>query len=60
MVEKHCHRSVILSSAVKKLIFVQPPSAAAARVFSLVATMFGSQQRKTLEDYIEAALRAIA
>ena len=44
------------SSAVKKIVLVQPSSAAAERVFSLLVTMFGDQQHETLEDYIEAAL----
>ena len=44
------------SSAVRKLIIVQPSSATAERVFSLLVTMFGDQQNETLEDYIEAAL----
>ena len=38
------------------MVLVQPSSAAAERVFSLLVTMFGDQQHETLEDYIEAAL----
>ena len=41
---------------VEKLVFVQPSSAAAERVFSLLVTIFGSQQHNALEDMIEAAL----
>ena len=44
------------SSAVRKVVLLQPPSTAAERVFSLLVTMFGDQQHETLEDYIEAAL----
>ena len=44
------------SSAVQKLILIQPLSAAAETVFSLLATIFGDQQQETSEDYIEAAL----
>lgn len=44
------------SSAVLKVVLVQPSSAAAERVFSLLVTMFGDQQYDTLEDYVEAAL----
>jgi len=44
------------SSAIKKVLLIQPSSAAAERVFSLLVTMFGDQQNDALEDYIEAAL----
>lgn len=44
------------SSAVQKVVLVQPSSAAAERVFSLLVTMFGDQQHDALEDYIAAAL----
>ena len=44
------------SAAVKKLVLVQPSSAAAERVFSLLVTMFGDQQHDALEDMIEGAL----
>ena len=42
------------SSAVQKVVLGQPSSAAAERVFSLLVTMFGDQQRDALEDYAEA------
>ena len=42
--------------AVQKVVLLQPSSAAAERVLSLLVTMFGDQQHDTLEDYIEAAL----
>ena len=44
------------ASAVKKIALVQPSSAAAEKVFSLLVTVFGDQQHDALEDYIEAAL----
>ena len=44
------------SFAVQKVVLVQPSSAAAERVFSLLMTMFGDQQHYVLEDYVEAAL----
>ena len=44
------------SAAVEKLVLVQPSSAAAERVFSLLVTMFCDQQHDTLEDMIKAAL----
>ena len=44
------------AAAVQKMVFVQPSSAAAERVFSMLVTMFGDQQHEALEDYLEAAL----
>ena len=44
------------SFAVQKVVPVQPSSAAADRVFSLLVIMFGDQQHDALEDYVEAAL----
>lgn len=40
----------------QKLVLVQPPSATAERVFSLLTTMVGDQQDEALEDYVETAL----
>ena len=39
---------------VKKLLLIQPRSAAAERVFSLLASAFTSQQDSALQDYLEA------
>ena len=39
-----------------KILLLQPSSAAAERVFSLLKNSFGDQQLKSLEDYIEASL----
>jgi len=45
------------SSAVYKVILVQPSSAAAAeQVFSLLTATFGSQQDQALQDYTESSL----
>ena len=44
------------AAAMQKMVFVQPSSAAAERVFSMLVTMFGDQQHEALEDYLEAAL----
>ena len=44
------------AAAVQKMVLVQPSSAAAERVLSLLVTMFGDQQHEALEDYLEAAL----
>ena len=44
------------SSAAKKTLLVQPSSAAAERVFSLLQSSFGSIQDASLSDYVEASL----
>ena len=40
----------------EKLVLVQPSSATAEKVFSLLVTMFDDQQHDALEDMIEVAL----
>lgn len=44
------------SSLVKKLLLIQPSSASAERVFSLLTNAFGSQQESPLQDYLEASV----
>ena len=44
------------SSLVKKLLLIQPSSASAERVFSLLTNAFGSQQESSLQDYLEASV----
>lgn len=44
------------SSAASQLALVQPSSAAAERVFSLLRAQFDEQQGGALEDYLEAAV----
>ena len=44
------------SAAVRRALLVQPSSAAAERVFSLLKLSFGDQQDNSLQDYIEASL----
>ena len=44
------------SSAAGDVLLVQPSSAAAERVFSLLKATFGPQQDITLNDYIETSL----
>ena len=44
------------SSAAKRLALVQPSSAVAERVFSLLSALFDDQQTAALEDYLEAAV----
>lgn len=41
------------SNAVKKVLTIQPSSAAAERVFSLLNSGFGDLQENLLKDYIE-------
>ena len=44
------------SSAARKVLVVQPPSAAAKRMFSILANSFGDKQENSLEDYVEASV----
>ena len=44
------------SNAVKKVLAIQPSSAAAERVFSLLNSGFGNLQGNSLKDYIEASI----
>ena len=44
------------SAAASDVLLVQPSSAAAERVFSLLKASFGSQQDTTLNDYIQTSL----
>ena len=44
------------SSTAKKVVLVQPSSAASERVFSMLRATFDEQQDSTLQDYIEASL----
>ena len=40
----------------KKAFLVQPSSAAAERVFSVLNNSFGANQTNSLEDYVEATV----
>ena len=44
------------SSLVKKLLLIQPSSASAERVFSLLTNAFGSRQESALQDYLKASV----
>ena len=44
------------SASVRKVILVQPSSAAAERVFSLLKASFNERQYGALQDYIETSL----
>ena len=39
-----------------KVLLLQPSSAAAERVFSILKNSFGDQQLRSLEDYLETSL----
>ena len=45
------------SAAARQVILVQPSSAAAERVFSILNQSFGDQQQRALEDYVEASVQ---
>ena len=44
------------ASLVMKLLLIQPSSASAERVFSLLNNAFNDQQDNALEDYLEASV----
>ena len=44
------------SQAAQKIVLVQPSSAAAERVFSLLKSSFGDQQDNSLKDYVKSSL----
>ena len=44
------------SSVARKVLLIQPSSAASERVFSLLKASFGEQQDGTLQDYVETSL----
>ena len=44
------------AAAARKVLLVQPSSAASERVFSLLKASFNPQQQSSLQDYIEASL----
>ena len=44
------------ATAARKVLLIQPTSAASERVFSLLNSSFGQQQYSSLQDYIETSL----
>ena len=44
------------SAAAKKILLLQPSSAASERVFSLLNNSFGFKQNSSLEDYVETSI----
>ena len=56
MVGEKLWRPSQLVSAALKVLLVQPSSAAAGRVFSLLSDSFSDRQQNCLEDCVEASL----
>ena len=54
--ERHVHNLPHWSAAVRKIVLVQPSSAAAERVFSILKASFNEQQDGALQDYLEVSL----
>ena len=44
------------STAVRKILLIQPTSASSERTFSLLKNSFGTKQNNSLNDYIEASI----
>ena len=44
------------SNSLKRVLLVQPSSAAAERVFSILKSSFGPQQDHSLQDYVQSSL----
>ena len=54
--KKHAHELPFWSSACKSILLLQPSSASAERVFSLLNNSFKEQQYSSLEDYVETSI----
>ena len=54
--QHHAEKLPNWSSAVKKVLLVQPSSAAAERVFSILNASFNDQQDHALADYLQATV----
>ena len=52
----HAERLPYWSSAVKKVLLVQPSSAASERVFSLLSASFNDQQESALSGYLQVSV----
>ena len=46
----------IIGITLPRVALIQPSSAAAERVFSILASSFGKQQESSLEDYIQLSV----
>ncbi len=53
---KHENELPLWSKACKTVLLVQPSSAAAERVFSLLSNSFTETQTSSMEDYIESSI----
>ena len=54
--KQNTHDLPAWSAAAKKMLVVQPSSAAAERVFSILNSAFKEQQENSLQDYIETSV----
>ena len=52
----HAEQLPCWSSTVKKVLLVQPSSAASERVFSILSALFNDQQESALSDYLQASV----
>ena len=52
-----CRSLLDVLKAPQRSLLVQPSSAAAERVFSILNSSFGDKQQHALEDYIEASIQ---
>lgn len=52
----NCHGLPTWSNAAKQVLLLQPSSAAAERVFSLLTASFSEQQQHSLNDYVETSI----
>jgi len=52
----HVHKLLHWSQACKFITLIQPSSAAAERVFSLLANSFNNNQESALKDYIQTSV----
>ena len=54
--KRHCADLPNWTSALCQVLLIQPSSAEAERVFSLLACSFGASQESALQDYLEVSL----
>ena len=54
--KRHEHDLPNWSTICRSILTIQPSSASAERVFSVLQTLFSPSQRSSLEDYIECSL----
>ena len=54
--KRNCEALPVWSKACKSVLLLQPSSAAAERVFSILSNSFNNRQQHSLKDYIEASV----